>query len=242
VIDSLKTSSLAIPRYFTLRRNEARNKLYVSPYDSPIGPAVIVVSSNAVRVVPCPGRIVYLNAADEVVAWSNDLSKGVQFTNGYFLRLPEFGLFDVSSSGDYFIISAKPTSTWVGRTARPESRTCISTNTLASHVFEAGGKLYVTGQTYRPTATGSFIQTAVCLVLAPRTNDFELVDTIAFSVSASIEDVSESGDQILLKDGRDFSSYWLLYDARTMKTETYESASDWCFFMKDDVFRKEAAH
>lgn len=241
VIASLKDANLLIPNNnFTLRRNEARNKLYVSPYDTPSGPAVIVASTDGVRVMPCPARIIFLNSVDEAVAWSNDLSKGVQFRNGYFLGLSEFGLFDVSPSGDYFIIGEKPHSTWIGRTARPELRTCVSTNMLATEVFEASGKLYIAGHSFKQKFSER-IRDSMCLVVSSRTNTFELVDTIQFLSDASMTDVSESGDQILLKDVTEFSIRWLLYDSRTRKMRAFGTGVRWCFFLNDDVFPKKIA-
>jgi len=228
----LKAANLGPTDYLTLRRNEARDKIYTCLSSASGVPALVLVSAGGVKVTAAPGSIVYLNSVDEAVAWSNDLSEGVHFASGYFLKLPEHGLFDITPSGEYFIISEKPTSTWIGRTARPELRTCISNNVLASRVFEAGGKLYVAGQAYDRTPNGGFNQAAACLVLSPRTNGFELVNTIRFPMSAGIEDVSETGEQILLKYVTEFSSYWLLSEANTLKTERFESSGEWCFFLK----------
>ena len=192
----------------------------------------MLVSAEGVKVTAAPGSIVYLNSVDEVAAWSNDLSEGVHFANGYFLKLPKFALFDITPSGDYFIIGEKPTSTWIGRTSGPESRTCICSNFLAWRVIEASGKLYVAGEAYDWAPNGEFNSVSTCLVLSARTNGFELINTIRFPISAGIEDVSETGDQILMKYVTEFSSKWLLFEPNTKKTERFESSGGWCFFLK----------
>ena len=137
----LKAANLDATDYLTLRRNAARDKVYTCLSTITTGPALVLVSAGSATVVAAPGRIVYLNSVDEVVAWSNDLSEGVHFASGHFLKLPEHGLFDITPSGEYFIIGAKPTSTWIGCTARPESRTLVSSNVLASRVFEVNSEL-----------------------------------------------------------------------------------------------------
>ena len=236
----LKAANLGPTDYLTLRRNEARDKVYTCLSSASRGPALVLVSAGGVTVTAAPASIVYLNSDDEPAAWSNDLSEGVHFASGYFLKLPKYGLFDITPSGDYFIIAGdgEPTSTWIGRTSRPEWRTCISSNVLASRVFEASGKLYVAGQAYDRTPNGGFNQATACLVLLARTNSFELVKTIRFPMIASVEDVSETGDQILLKDVTEFSSYWLLSEANTLKTERFESSAAWCFFLKTNPLQR----
>jgi hypothetical protein len=233
VIGTLKRANINIDNYFTLRRNASRDRFYISPYFTPSGNALLVISSENVRICKCPGSIVYLNPAEDIVAWSNDLSEGVRFANGYFLSIPNYGLFDVAPSGRYFIIGEKPASTWIGSLAQPESRILISTNTLGSHVLEAAGKLYVAGQSFRQMADGRILQEAKCLVLEIGTQDMKLIDTIHFPVSATVEDVSQSGDQMLLKETTEFSSHWILYDVGTKQLKKLGVANGWCFFMKN---------
>jgi len=234
----LKAANLDPADYLTLRRNAARDKIYACHSSVSRGHVLVLVSAQGVEVTSAPGSVVYLNSSDQAVAWSDDLSDGVHFVNGYFLKLPKFGLFDITPSGNYFIIGGNPTTTWIGRTTHPESQTCISSNIVASRVFEASGRLFVAGQAYDRTPNGGFNQATVCLVLSVGTNSFELLNTIRFPMIASIEDISETGEHILLKEVTEFSSYWLLYDATTLKTERIESSAASCFFLRTNMPRR----
>jgi len=140
-----------------IRRNNAGDKLYVFLYDKadPDNRRIAIVRKDGVSVRVAPGIRAFFNERDEVVAWSADFKKGINFTNQFVLQLPQYSFFDVDPSGKHFVIGEKPSKTWVGNVEQPEISTLVATNFLGRRIFSTKRGLIIAGSVKRAGESAS---------------------------------------------------------------------------------------
>lgn len=222
----------------SVRRNSLGTGLRFLGVIKPSGEVfVMTLSSLGRRMTKAPGRIAYLNDQDDVVAWTDDVKQGINFASGYLLRLPKYGLFDVDPSGKHFVIGEKPSSTWIGEVDRPGDRVCLSTNLLATRVFEQAGQLLVFGAIYE-IRRGKTNRLTACLIIEKDKGGYRVQKQLSFPWSGGVIDIDPHTGRFLLENDSDMFPRWFVFDAKSGKKSKSEIATEAGFFLTEDILNK----
>jgi hypothetical protein len=226
-------------RLKSVRRGDSGKELYCVGIDGEGRKTLFILSGTSNRSIPCPGTIVFANGQQEIVAWTDDYKQGVHFRSGQVLTLPPHALFDVDPSGQYFIIGEKPSSTWLGRTASPETRVCISTNLLGGQVFVKNEEIFVTGWSFQ-TAGEKINQVTTCLIIGRREAEYKVSRQVQFPWAAAVVDVDPYSKAFLLSSKSDMFPSLFAFDEQSGKKTKVGGMTDYAFFLTSDLLLKSS--
>jgi len=149
-----------------------------------------------------PGRITFLDNGARVVAWSDDLKKGVEFEDGTRRTLAKFGHFDVDPGGRFFVLQAQSGRTEVGRTESP-NRAIYETNVAMEWIYAGVNRLYLFARAS---------DALYCEILRVNGGGATLERTLRLKRPGEApspfvpEDLDASTERLLVRDVRDYSA------------------------------------
>ncbi len=235
----LKTQNLT--NSFTVRRNTAGDKLIFFSSSNDGNKKVVILSvKNGVKVLIPPARVSYLGEDEKFIAWTNDLEKGVHFTDGSHLELSRFAPFQMDSSGAFFF-KTTPNGTEVRSTNAP-SKMLLNSQYFADNIFYKGDQIYLMSSNIIKKSFSIQFE-IVCQIYRREESQFKIFEEIHITrptPGASpfwVEDMDPWSDNLLIRDVCDCGNDdWFLFNITTNELKKIGQAKT-CrgFFLKEDI-------
>jgi hypothetical protein len=212
------------------------------------GRAVLLLRDGRVTQIEAPGPFFRLNDQGSVVAWYDDIKRGVHFANMQVVRPALHGTFSMDPSGRFFLVGTEPGVVEVRSVEAADVR-LGSARDGAERIFEKGNRLYVFTRHYKTgQREGEHQQDGVvCQVLVPEDRVVRLEReifvprTTARASPYSVVDLDPWSDSVLLVDVWDpplgFLTSWYMFDLGTQKLRRLGRAGGHAFFLAEDILR-----
>jgi hypothetical protein len=234
----LRKRNISVGTIDEITRNNSGDELFVVPFGRESNSyEAFRITTNGVSHIKSPSRRPFAPFDGEFCAWLTTDGQAVKFRGGQSIDLPPFGLFDLDSSGRYFIVGEKPHRTWIGRVESPQNRVLIAQDILGTRVFAKGKLVYICGIAYGPELFSRPPGSAVCLVLEDEGNRFVIKARHTFDWSAAIVDLDPDSERLLLCNKADAFRAVYLVDLVTKKRNRVGRATGFEFFLRHDLLK-----
>jgi hypothetical protein len=246
-----------------IERNSSGTRLYLRDFKDNI---LLSISGNGkIKEFPSRARFIYLNEKEEIVAWYDDIKKGIHFRNAAVLAVPLFTAFGIDPGGKFFFVSknegvivdpngqqaypSKIEPTTSVASVNDPLTPLIKTRIMGERIFFKNGKIYLFARAYRNfRGPGDYEQhEIICQIFKNNgSGTFELEEEIHIhrpsprSSPFGVIDMDLWSEKVLIEDVRDmpfsFLTSWYLYDLKLKKmTKIGRRKDGYAFFLQNDI-------